>query len=364
MPRTISYRFRPSHKAPRRKRPANVRLDLPVKHPCRLNTRQSLTDRFGLESTGNDLSNNEKTLPDITDGVSLDDAFPDVPSKQRQSTYADKQKALSANWDVASKDMHNVFLEEYSFADNAVCVDCQEPAEYLCSDCGPAVYYCFLHCKENHLNKDNLHRQRARVSLHKSPICGIPRWASSVISPLSDPRSLHRRPVLCLFLDRKQIIEVLFHDSERDSNTLLRLGLFPATPEYPTIAFSLEVMEMFKELLLEGQMSYDAFIRALSNIYAAKGDIEPLPMSTRWNFYESFQRYAAVKERLTIDSLVGSQIHCSACYKVRISYIFLIASISLAGRKTNCLSSLPDTRIRRTRPRCCGRQFPIEPIPP
>ena len=55
-----------------------------------------------------------------------------------------------------------------------------------------------------------------------------------------------------------------FCGCEQEAETLLRLQLFPATPEHPQLAFDFSLLDWFEALLLECQMSAQDFVATLS----------------------------------------------------------------------------------------------------
>jgi hypothetical protein len=322
----IRYKFPRPTRLPLRRQPlGNVRRDLPTKHPLRVTRHENSSidvwtprqykhpNRVSQEDECLRTGEFEEHGP-----FTIDDLYDNDTYTRDHRTYADKQRVRHVNWTSVTTDMPRIFSEEFAFEDFAKCVDCDETAEYRCVDCGPRIYYCHTHRITNHRNQNILHRQHTRKSLHPAPILP-PSWVSSLITDKTSHNKVHQRLILCLYMDRKQWIDFTFHSDEKDAYTLLRYRLFPATPENPVMAFSLDVLEFFKKLLLEGQIAYDAFTRTLGNIYAMKGDCEPLLESTTRNFSDAFQRYVEVTERLSLHQILETQWRCSACTKVEIS---------------------------------------------
>ena len=52
-----------------------------------------------------------------------------------------------------------------------------------------------------------------------------------------------------------------------EAETLLQLGLFPATPKLPKLAFTLPLFEWLEALMLEYQVSAHDFVAALKCLY-------------------------------------------------------------------------------------------------
>ncbi|XP_025086793.1 uncharacterized protein LOC112559674 [Pomacea canaliculata] len=61
---------------------------------------------------------------------------------------------------------------------------------------------------------------------------------------------------------RDHIMKVQFCECEPEAVTLIRNGLWPATPKKPGTAFCMKVMELCRMLQLEGQMSLQKFCMA------------------------------------------------------------------------------------------------------
>ena len=64
----------------------------------------------------------------------------------------------------------------------------------------------------------------------------------------------------------QHVAKFTFCSCERETLTLLRYGLWAATPEKPVVAFSLEYMELITVLQLESQLSVKSFCEAMECI--------------------------------------------------------------------------------------------------
>ncbi|KAK6187290.1 hypothetical protein SNE40_005353 [Patella caerulea] len=230
------------------------------------NGRKSVTyvNRFGNDKP--DECNLLTLPPSDSAGTSGPISSPQVKDEncithgQHQDTYQQKKAALQESWSKIREKLIDTRIEEFSPM-TTVCGVCESVDDNIikCSSCGPLAYFC-------HACAPKAHRH---VLFHSTEI-----WNGKLFLPLKCETSLKRLDHDCgqqytgkvLAFNIKGIqqdVSINFCPCEDAALTLLRFGLWPATPSAPRVAFDVELMELLSVLQLECQTSTKSFCEAL-----------------------------------------------------------------------------------------------------
>ncbi|XP_025107916.1 uncharacterized protein LOC112572443 isoform X2 [Pomacea canaliculata] len=126
--------------------------------------------------------------------------------------------------------------------------------------CGPNTLYCIM-CNEN------IHRM---VMYHQAYV-----WKNDVymfVPLIKETTLIHEHSCDSIYsrqirvfdaLGRQHKVKSHFCQCEPEAVTLVRRGLWPATPKQPETAFTITLMELGRMLQLEGQLSLQKFCFAL-----------------------------------------------------------------------------------------------------
>ncbi|XP_025111668.1 uncharacterized protein LOC112574669 [Pomacea canaliculata] len=186
----------------------------------------------------------------------------DIPDAIEESSHKKRKICEAEVWQGIRDELVEVRIESFSPAGNE-CSCCSREIENIiwCPDCGPNSVYC------NNCN-EYIHRV---VQYHQSFI-----WKNdvSLFVPVFREASLAQWHVcdttycrkITVFdaLGRPHTVAANFCSCESEAATLLRHGLWPATPSKPQTAFNIELMETCRVLQLEGHVSLQKFCNAAS----------------------------------------------------------------------------------------------------
>ncbi|KAL3884204.1 hypothetical protein ACJMK2_030423 [Sinanodonta woodiana] len=180
--------------------------------------------------------------------------------------YQSKRQKLAEAWSALRANLLDARVEEMSPATHKCSKCCKEEQEIIrCLDCSTFAYYCPMCCNEVHQT----------VLFHTPQL-----WKGRLFVPfVTRSEDILRRKdhevctssylrFLCVidFKGTQHRVKVQFCQCEKEAVTILRYGLWPATPELPKVAIHIDLMEQATMLQLEGQLSLRAFCDALSSM--------------------------------------------------------------------------------------------------
>ncbi|KAL3868130.1 hypothetical protein ACJMK2_040966 [Sinanodonta woodiana] len=180
--------------------------------------------------------------------------------------YQSKRQKLAEAWSALRANLLDARVEEMSPATHKCSKCCKEEQEIIrCLDCSTFAYYCPMCCNEVHQT----------VLFHTPQL-----WKGRLFVPfVTRSEDILRRKdhevctssylrFLCVidFKGTQHRVKVQFCHCEKEAVTILRYGLWPATPELPKVAIHIDLMEQATMLQLEGQLSLRAFCDALSSM--------------------------------------------------------------------------------------------------
>ncbi|XP_028983462.1 uncharacterized protein LOC114842115 [Betta splendens] len=196
----------------------------------------------------------------VTTTSSLDEHSEAEPSSSCMSETAytkAKKKELRA-WDSLKEDMLRVSYESSAPSTN-ICALCKEHAEYRCLECSSTNMFCETCITKTHRNSLHLPEKWNKTLYVTSPLelaLRLPGEHCSHAVYARDMKIFVNTGQLCSF-------SVTLCTCEPETCTLLRYGIWPATPERPQTAFSIALLELFHYLSMECQVSVEGFCNML-----------------------------------------------------------------------------------------------------
>ncbi|GES73169.1 hypothetical protein GLOIN_2v1886648 [Rhizophagus clarus] len=206
---------------------------------------------------------------------------------EKKQKYLNDQISLTKNWESISETIFKGIIKSQGFFEKSPCIKCKKEAFLKCLDCGPNVYFC-NECDRFFHDVINIFHRRIIKNNQVTPI------------------KITRLPQICLEKECKhEIIKVLCVDIKEKYNielsicnglieSLIYNKLFPSSPIRPTIVFTFDLLDFYKQLLCEAQVSYLAFCKILENFHMNKN----ITRNIYFSFISAFQHYIDIKSKI------------------------------------------------------------------
>ncbi|XP_025112708.1 uncharacterized protein LOC112575228 isoform X1 [Pomacea canaliculata] len=239
------------------------------------------------------------------------------------SSYWKKKVNRSEKWEKIHKELLVVHTDCMLLQIKSQCICCGFSLPTIrCLDCGSQALFC---------EKDFLERHKNAV-FHSPEIwngrCFVPYAANLPVLVHYNhkiPNCVKRTREITVIGMRggPQLFKIEFCSCESDTITLLRHRLWGSSPEIPSVAFKLDVMEWLRALVLECQVSVKGFVNALA-IRLSK--IENMSSKKVNGVYQAlitdaFTMYMRHKYQLQqlqhIDPDLDDGTECPACHVIK-----------------------------------------------
>ncbi|GBB87582.1 hypothetical protein RclHR1_14040003 [Rhizophagus clarus] len=200
---------------------------------------------------------------------------------EKKQKYLNDQISLTKNWESISETIFKGIIKSQGFFEKSPCIKCKKEAFLKCLDCGPNVYFC-NECDRFFHDVINIFHRRIIKNNQVTPI------------------KITRLPQICLEKECKhEIIKVLCVDIKEKYNielsicnglieSLIYNKLFPSSPIRPTIVFTFDLLDFYKQLLCEAQNIYFSFISAFQHYIDIKSkineEVSKLYQETKFSF--------------------------------------------------------------------------------
>lgn len=190
--------------------------------------------------------------------------------KRRRRSYVEQQKKQAEAWDAIAKSLEDKYLPTNVFDANTICSVCAEPAVFRCTDCGPWIAYCEHCCITQHNQCCFLHVPEKWEHGHYIPV-----MLMNVEIPLDHCCSTEYKDkitiislkglcnVVAIGICQYPVLVVGYHNGivvsfcrcKTKVERLVELHLWPATPQSPRVAFTMELLDIIHAAMLECQVS-------------------------------------------------------------------------------------------------------------
>ncbi|XP_025111230.1 uncharacterized protein LOC112574393 isoform X1 [Pomacea canaliculata] len=180
------------------------------------------------------------------------------------SSYWNKKVNRADKWEKICHELLVVHTELCAVPDRSQCICCGLNLPTIrCLDCGSNALFCEEDFVDRHKN----------AAFHSPEIwngyCFVPYAANLPVFVHSNhkvPSCAKRTREISVIGMRggPQLFTFEFCSCESDTVTLLRHRLWGSSPEIPSVAFKLDVMEWLRALVLECQVSVKGFVDALA----------------------------------------------------------------------------------------------------
>ncbi|CAB3991032.1 Hypothetical predicted protein, partial [Paramuricea clavata] len=231
------------------------------KYTCSEGTKSGITELYDINTEGISEANiGDQTL--IFEDSSGSEYDNDLEDKGVQRTYKKRRERLSSNWEkIRLKLLKTSLALEGLLPSTCSEATCQESAATRCRDCRFATYYCRKCC-------DKIHRDK--LQFHGCQILKEGCWEDYNVPErvLCNVRhncgGTYLRPITVVDLSGFYH-EIVFEycNCYTVPESLLQCGVWPATPVEPSVAFTLDLMEMTLRLMMECQVSIHDMLKAL-----------------------------------------------------------------------------------------------------
>ncbi|XP_078684926.1 uncharacterized protein LOC144918245 [Branchiostoma floridae x Branchiostoma belcheri] len=213
-------------------------------------------------------STDTPTTSTATDQHLAQPEAPEIPVPVQPSLYTQNKEAVKESWSEKRDDLIHIAIQSAK-PPTTTCYLCEEEVPVLtaplifCKDCSPVGVFCLacfqkthkspsLHCAE--VWKDGCLQPYVCSSSSRQLI--MPHQMNCYSSSLKSMRVFDQN-------GRLQYLDVAVCPCETELETLLKLGLWGATPTKPQTAFSVSLLEWLVWLSREAQVSTEAFCRAV-----------------------------------------------------------------------------------------------------
>ncbi|CAB5368131.1 unnamed protein product [Rhizophagus irregularis] len=212
--------------------------------------------------------------------------FADNKSNHKNISYQQRQITLSTNWKMGMDDIYNIMLENEAIPSNATCINCNNLAVLRCLDCGTKIFYCNS-CFNIFHHKVNL--------FHRTLIFeNFQIQSNDVKLPQLCEGNCEHSIIRILTITLKGWFYIQLPACDGNVNSLIKNGLFPATPCNPSLAFDFEVFELYYKLLFEAHVPYLAFCKVLEALQSK----QIITQNIYHSFISSFHQYLGLKSRI------------------------------------------------------------------
>ncbi|CAB5372155.1 unnamed protein product [Rhizophagus irregularis] len=232
-------------------------------------------------------------------------AFHDIKNKKQK--YYNEQISLMENWQSIIPIIFNSIIEGQGFSENSFCIKCKKEAILKCLDCGPNIYFCH-DCDILFHDVINIFHQRITKNSQDNSSTKIIRLSQICLGECKH----EILKVLCVDIKGKYNIEVPICNGLIKS--LIYNKLFPSTPIRPSVVFTFNILDLYKELLCEAQVPYLAFCRVLETLHMNNH----ITRNIYFSFISAFQQYIGIKSKINDEILKLYQetkplFTCPAC---------------------------------------------------
>ncbi|KAK3716896.1 hypothetical protein QZH41_017010 [Actinostola sp. cb2023] len=200
-------------------------------------------------------------------------------------------------WSGLRELLVNVAVEESCLLPGTICMHCQQTeATVRCNDCGPRQFFC-LECSKS------LHKTRNIFHI-------LQLWTNGMFVPLfpnHEPLKLNghncftqeTRTINCIDKQGRNhhYKFVTFCQCESAAETLVRLNLWPGSPERPSCAFDCRLMDFAEQLFIHCKVSLKEFSETLDIMRPL---LQPKLVSSIYSILNSgcFEEYRFFKHQL------------------------------------------------------------------
>ncbi|XP_030597438.1 uncharacterized protein LOC115788522 isoform X2 [Archocentrus centrarchus] len=175
-----------------------------------------------------------------------------------ETAYSKAKRKEASLWDSLKDQILQVSYKSSAPSTN-ICIVCKENGEYRCLECSSTGVFCKNCIRKTHMNSLHLPEKWNRTHYEAA-------WLELVLHLPDDhiTHGVYTRDVN-IFVNTGQLCNsrVAFCLCEPEACTLLKYGLWPATPDKPQTAFSVALLELFHHLSLECQVSVEGFCNTL-----------------------------------------------------------------------------------------------------
>ncbi|XP_038047894.1 uncharacterized protein LOC119738130 [Patiria miniata] len=249
--------------------------------------------------------------------------------------YAAKKIKQCNAWVGKRLLLENAFFE--SSAPHLPCCSCgtDEGDRVLCLDCGPQVVRCIDCTMSYHEDSNHLHKPQLILDGILQPFPLKPYLRR--VDHDCDSRS---RKTIQVFDEKGRLHNcwLVTCSCEEECASLVRLNLWPASPDQPRVAFHMDLMNLLHFLLLEGHMSLKGACQSL-------GCRNGLPLHEVNLLYlnlvsECFEEYRYFRYRChNLNAVLDEDIKCPACPKENGDlFVSLDANFGLVRKRSSGVS--------------------------
>ncbi|CAB4004367.1 Hypothetical predicted protein [Paramuricea clavata] len=184
--------------------------------------------------------------------------------KKKINSYRNKKIRLGDAWLDVRNQLYLAALELQALPEEQYCIipSCKEKACCRCLDCGPVHFMCDEHTSMIHAGGLTLHCPEIWKNNRYAPykFGGMEVWNTEHNADHGYCRDI----VVINKTGRQHLVKFKFCCHEPESVTLVRHGLWPASPKEPQAAFENGFMEILKYMFLECRASLKSICQAIN----------------------------------------------------------------------------------------------------
>ncbi|KXJ21046.1 uncharacterized protein LOC110232517 [Exaiptasia diaphana] len=244
----------------------------------------------------------EDVLPAISGFLTFDDQ---EPLNFGITNYEKRQITLNKKWTDIRKTVLKSFVKDCHMPVGQECVVCgSEPAVLKCEDCGSRQFYCLICGHSLHKSRNQFHV----LELWKGRTF-VPYFIEGDVLATHTCSSANAKNIVCIDEHGNQHAKkVSFCSCESAVVTLVRLRLWPATPDRPSTAFSFKLMDLVSSVFLHCKVSLKEFTECLESL---RKPLHPRLVSSIYQLLNAscFEEYRFFKHQLStleMSKVVGS----------------------------------------------------------
>jgi hypothetical protein len=304
-----------------------------------------------------DEHNNETATNHWTENIHIEDYNTHDGSEQgtkhipnTQDTYQRKRRKRSG-WDERMDCLYDSLLQEVSVTTECCSSHgCPEIACYRCVSCNKRHGLCKTHTITNH-NSDRLRihivQQRTwdvLLNAFKWKTLLSPPWGCAINFPCNVCEAHQFRRKIITFVDNagQQKRELEFCECITIYDTISALGFFPATPQRPVTAFSIPLMNNYRDMNLickVNQHQYAEYIRSMSFTASVLSEVEVYRAMQGCYRVFSFLIGQITKGR-TIDDTTRVDCPCCMSNKEKLATVTFDACFGCTGKESNARNTV------------------------
>eukprot|EP00795_Rhopilema_esculentum_P007287 gene7287-12983_t len=187
------------------------------------------------------------------------------------TSYSTRKRREETAWENSRQKLQEAFVSQQFLPNSTICTACEDFGRRLpnmavcrCKDCGWKQVFCLSCATSIHSDRNLFHvleiwKDGAFIPLFPNTKILTPPGHGSC-GTIYDIREI-------IFLDlqgRQHIKKVQFCSCQSDAEALVSMGFWPGTIERPRVAFDLQLMDLFSQLLFECHCSLDKLCAMIS----------------------------------------------------------------------------------------------------